>query len=140
MARRLLRIAAAGFAATLAAGSVGWAQSGQGQRPVRIGLSGGDLDACLSIAEVRGLARNGDNFLSVRARPSRVAPALDRLGSGRQVWICDSDAAPGWTGIVYAAEPGQECNVGSPVPTPRAYGGPCRQGWVAARYLTVIAG
>src|SRR5688572_21145707 len=78
------------------------AQPGQGQRPVRIGLSGPDMDACGGVAEVRGLAREGDNFLSVRARPSRVAPALDRLGTGRQVWICDEDAVTGWTGIVYA--------------------------------------
>ena len=83
---------------------------------------------------------SGDNYLAVRARPSRVAPELDRLTTGRQVWICDRDAVPGWTGIVYAAEPEQECNVGSPVPSPRAYGGPCRQGWVASRYLNVIAG
>ena len=104
------------------------------------GLAGSDLDACLSVAEVRGLDRNGDTFLSVRARPSRVAQALDRLGPGRQVWVCDADAVPGWTGIVYAAEPGQECNVGSPVATIRPYQGACRQGWVASRYLVVIAG
>jgi hypothetical protein len=135
---RMSWIAAAGLAALLASATA--AQPGQGIRPVRVGLSGADMDACLSLAEVRGLDRNGDNFLSVRARPSRVAPALDRLGPRRQVWICDGDAVPGWAGIVYAAEPGQECNVGSPVPAPRAYRGPCRQGWVAARYLTVIAG
>ncbi len=129
---------AAGVAGIVALTTAAAAQPGQ--RPVRIGLAGSDMDACLSVAEVRGLNRQGDNFLSVRARPSRVATALDRLGSGRQVWICDGDAAPGWTGIVYAAEPGQECNVGSPVPTPRPYAGPCRQGWVAARYLLVIAG
>jgi hypothetical protein len=135
---RMSWIAAAGLAALLASATA--AQPGQGIRPVRVGLSGADMDACLSLAEVRGLDRNGDNFLSVRARPSRVAPALDRLGPRRQVWICDGDAVPGWAGIVYAAEPGRECNVGSPVPAPRAYRGPCRQGWVAARYLTVIAG
>ncbi|HYD14480.1 MAG TPA: hypothetical protein VEC11_16660 [Allosphingosinicella sp.] len=133
-------IGAAGAAAALAAATVAVAQPGQGIRPVRVGLAGNDLDACLSLAEVRGLDRNGDNFLSVRARPSRVAPALDRLGPGRQVWVCDGDAVPGWTGIVYAAEPDQECNVGSPVATIRPYAGPCRQGWVASRYLTVIAG
>lgn len=135
---RMRLIAAAALAVATAGATV--AQPGQGIRPVRVGLSGADMDACLSLAEVRGLDRNGDNFLSVRARPSRVAPALDRLGPNRQVWICDGDAVPGWSGIVYAAEPGQECNVGSPVPAPRAYRGPCRQGWVAARYLTVIAG
>jgi len=110
-----------------------------GQRPVRVGLSGPDMDACLSVAEVRGLDRNGDNFLTVRTMPSRVARALDRLGTGRQVWVCDGDAVTGWTGIVYADRPGQECNVGSPVPTPRPYAGQCRQGWVASRYLVVIA-
>ncbi len=135
---RVSWIVATGLAVRLTAAAA--AQPGQGIRPVRTGLSGADMDACLSLAEVRGLDRNGDNFLAVRARPSRVAPALDRLTTGRQVWICDGDAVPGWSGIVYAAEPGQECNVGSPVQTPRAYGGPCRQGWVASRYLTVIAG
>ena len=135
---RVSWLAATGLAAMLAAAVA--AQPGQGIRPVRTGLSGADMDACLSLAEVRGLDRNGDNYLAVRARPSRVAPELDRLTTGRQVWICDRDAVPGWTGIVYAAEPEQECNVGSPVPSPRAYGGPCRQGWVASRYLNVIAG
>ena len=135
---RMIRMAAAGLAGLIATASA--AQPGQGIRPVRIGLAGSDMDACLSLAEVRGLDRNGDNVLSVRARPSRVAPALDRLGPGRQVWVCDSDAVPGWTGIVYAAGPGQECNVGSPVATIRPYAGACRQGWVASRYLAVIAG
>ncbi|HTU13004.1 MAG TPA: hypothetical protein VMG08_19095 [Allosphingosinicella sp.] len=135
---RIGRIAAASLllAGALPAG----AQPGQGVRPVRVGLAGPDMDACLSLAEVRGLDRNGDNVLTVRARTSRVAPALDRLGPGRQVWVCDGDAVPGWTGIVYAAEPGQDCNVGSPVPSIRPYAGACRQGWVASRYLTVIAG
>ncbi len=135
---RVSWIAATGLAVMLAAAAA--AQPGQGIRPVRVGLSGADMDACLSLAEVRGLSRTGDNYLAVRARPSRVAPELDRLTTGRQVWVCDADAVPGWTGIVYAAEPDHDCDVGSPVPSPRAYGGPCREGWVASRYLTVIAG
>lgn len=133
---RMLWIAAAALAGAVATAAV----AQQGLRPVRIGMAGNDLDACLSVAEVRGLDRNGDNTLSVRARPSRVAPAMDRLGPGRQVWVCDGDAVPGWTGIVYAERPDQECNVGAPVATIRPYAGPCRQGWVAARYLVVIAG
>lgn len=135
---RMTTVAAAGLAGLILLATAADAQ--QGRRPVRVGLAGNDLDACLSLAEVRGLDRNGDNFLSVRARPSRVAPALDRLGPGRQVWVCDGDAVPGWTGIVYAERPGEECNVGSPVASIRPYEGPCRQGWVASRYLVVIAG
>ena len=134
----------AGRSLWIAAGLAGMltnaAAAQPGQRPVRVGLSGPEMDACLSLAEVRGLDRNGGNMLPVRAMPSRVARALDGLGPGRQVWVCDGDAVPGWTGIVYAAEPGQDCNVGAPVSTPRPYAGPCRQGWVAARYLSVIAG
>lgn len=135
-----MRMAAAGLAGLIMVAAVTAADAQPGRRPVRVGLAGSDLDACLSVAEVRGLDRNGDNFLSVRARPSRVAPALDRLGPGRQVWVCDADAVPGWTGIVYAERPGEECSVGSPVASIRPYDGPCRQGWVASRYLTVIAG
>ena len=93
---RVSWLAATGLAAMLATAVA--AQPGQGIRPVRTGLSGADMDACLSLAEVRGLDRNGDNYLAVRARPSRVAPELDRLTTGRQVWICDRDAVPGWTG------------------------------------------
>ena len=135
---RMRIMTAAGLAGLIVLATAADAQ--QGGRPVRVGLAGSDLDACLSLAEVRGLDRNGDNFLSVRARPSRVAPALDRLGPGRQVWVCDADAVPGWTGIVYAERPGEECQVGSPVASIRPYSGPCRQGWVASRFLAVIAG
>jgi hypothetical protein len=135
------RIAAASLLlAGMLASGLASAQPGQGVRPVRVGLAGADMDACLSLAEVRGLDRHGDNFLTVRARPQRVAPALGRLRTGQQVWVCDGDAVTGWTGIVYAEEPGQECNVGSPVPSIRPYAGACRQGWVASRYLVVIAG
>lgn len=132
-----LFVAAGLLAAGIAAGA---AQAQPGQRPVRVGLAGDDLDACLSLAEVRGLDRNGDNFLAVRATPTRAGRVLDRLGPNRQVWVCDRDAVPGWTGIVYADRPGVDCNVGSPVASIRPYRGPCRQGWVSSRYLVVIAG
>ena len=95
---------AAGFAM---AGMVGNAGAQTGIRPVRIGLAGPELDACLSLAEVRGVDREGGNVLTVRAIPRIGATALDRLAPGRQVWVCDGDAMPGWTGIVYAEPPGQ---------------------------------
>jgi len=126
--------------AVLSAGAL-WASASTaqpGNRPVRVGLAGADLDACLSLAEVQGLDPNGDNFLTVRAAPSREARALDRLGPGQQVWVCEE--SPGWSGIVYATRRNRQCNVGSPVPRPRPYAGACRQGWVASRYLVTIAG
>ena len=122
------------------AGLAGMASAQTGTRPVRIGLAGPELDACLSLAEVRGVDREHGNALTVRAIPRIGATPLDRLAPGRQVWVCDSDAMPGWTGIVYAEQPGQECAVAAPVASPQSYAGPCRTGWVASRYLAVIAG
>lgn len=122
------------------AGLAGNAGAQPGIRPVRIGLAGPALDACLSLAEVRGVNRETGNVLIVRAIPRIGAIPLDRLAPGRQVWICDGDAMPGWTGIVYAERPGQDCGVAAPVASPQSYAGPCRTGWVASRYLAVIAG
>ena len=137
---KLTLFVATGLLTASIAASAAQGQGQAGQRPVRVGLAGNDLDACLSLAEVRGLDRNGDNFLTVRATPTRAGRVLDRLGPNRQVWICDGDAVPGWTGIVYADRPGVACNVGSPVPSIRPYQGPCRTGWVFSRYLFVVAG
>ena len=107
----------------------------------RIGLAGDDLDACLSIGQVTGLNPRGDNFLAVRFQPTTKARVNDRLGPGRQVWICEQ--AGEWLGVVYdrfAAEGPGDCGVASPVPAARPYDGACRWGWVNSRYVTVIAG
>lgn len=109
-------------------------------RPVRIGTAEPDLDACLSQGEVAGLDPRGDNYLTVRAGPGRDSRALDRLGPGRIVNVCERRG--GWLGIVYgtASGLGEDCGTGSPVPHPRRYAGPCRSGWVAARYIRIVAG
>ncbi|WP_275230113.1 hypothetical protein [Novosphingobium album (ex Liu et al. 2023)] len=108
--------------------------------PVRIG-GAAELDACGSLARVARLKRGGENFLSVRARPSPRARELDRLGPGRLVWICDAAMDGAWTGIVYAPAAGDaDCGVGSPVPHRRAYAGTCASGWVASRFLEGVAG
>jgi len=111
------------------------------ERVPRIGVAGHDLDACLSIGQVTGLNPQGDNFLSVRALPSTDGTEKDRLGSGRQIWVCDN--AGEWLGIIYDPDPSEEpgdCGVASPVETERPYVGRCRWGWVSSRYVTVIAG
>ena len=109
-------------------------------RPVHVGLAGSDLDACLSLGEVSGLNPRGDNFLAVRAAPSAKARMVARLRTGHRVEVCEQQG--GWLGIVYDTDPSgrRDCGTGSPVPNARAYRGPCLSGWVAARYVTIIAG
>ena len=109
-------------------------------RPVMIGSDGPDAVACRAIGAVSGLNRRGDNFLSVRARPDVRARELARLRSGRRVDVCDRTADGRWLGIVYG-RPGEDCGVDAPVSRPQPYqaGWACRSGWVAARYVTIIA-
>ncbi|HYI49555.1 MAG TPA: hypothetical protein VEX35_13940 [Allosphingosinicella sp.] len=118
------------------------AASGAGAQPlpVRIGLEGPDMDACGSLGEVRGLNRRGQNYLSVRAGPRAHLPERDRLRTGRQVFVCQTSRDGEWLGVVYGRTPGQQCNVGSPVRSPRPYSGRCRSGWVNSRYITIVAG
>ena len=132
MRRAFLALAAA-FA------SVGAAQPGLDQ-PVMIGGTE-DFDACPSNAQVKPLNPRGDNFLSVRSRPSVKGRELARLRSGQDVWACDETADGEWTGIVYApAGRDISCGVGSPIAKRQAYDGPCKTGWVASRFIVIIAG
>jgi len=126
---------AAGLASAVAAAAI----AAGPDRPVRIGTAAADLDACLSQSEVSGLNPRGDNYLTVRAGPGRDARDIGRLGPGHIVNVCEQ--RNGWLGVVFGPAGRQEdCGVGSPVPRPRAYDGPCHSGWVAARYVRVVAG
>lgn len=111
-------------------------------RPVIVGEAGADMDACLSTGAVHGLNPRGDNFLAVRAAPSTNAAIVARLRANHPVHICDSAGNDAWIGIVFTPTPRsrRDCLVGSPVPRPQAYRGPCRSGWVAARYILHLAG
>lgn len=95
------------------------------------------MDACGGYGEVFNLNPDGDNFLAVRDRPSSSGQELDRLGPGMGVSMCLEEGE--WVGIVYSKS-GQNCGVGSPVLSPRAYSGPCRSGWVFGKYVKLIAG
>ena len=66
-----------------------------------------------------------------RHRPARPRPHRQRLRGAGQ-----------WLGIVFgpAGRPDEYCGVGSAIPRPRAYDGPCHSGWVAARYIRIVAG
>jgi hypothetical protein len=105
---------------------------------VRIMVGGHDnLDACGSQGQVSGLNANGDNFLAVRAGPGTSYEKFDELHTGDVVNICMTQS--GWLGIVYTRHKGEDCGVGTPLPRD-LYRGPCRTGWVAAQYVTTIAG
>jgi hypothetical protein len=100
-----------------------------------------DLDACPSNAEVTGLNPRGDNFLSVRSRPSTRARELTRLRAGAMVWACDETADGSWTGVVFSP-PGRDidCGVGTPAARHQPYRGPCASGWVSSRFIRIVAG
>lgn len=111
-------------------------------RPERPVLVGGreDLDACLTVAKVTGLNPRGDNFLSLRSRPSGKAGELMRLRPGQQVWVCE-ETPEGWTGVLVAPADGDlDCGVGTPIASRQAYSGQCQSGWVASRFLEIVAG
>src|SRR5690242_11023907 len=75
-----------------------------------------EFDACPSNARVKPLNPKGDNFLSVRSKPSVKGRELARLKSGQDVWACDETRDGEWTGIVYSP-PGKDisCGVGTPI-------------------------
>lgn len=109
--------------------------------PVRIGThEHPDLDACLSSGEVSGLKPGGDGFLAVRSGPGTKYAMTDKLAEGRLFHMCDSSADHEWIGIVYNADGSLNCDVGSPVESPRDYHGECKSGWVNKRWVRVVAG
>lgn len=112
------------------------------QRPERPVMVGGqdDLDACLTVSKVTGLNPRGDNFLSLRSQPSSKARELIRLRPEQQVWVCE-ETPGGWSGVLITPADGSlDCGVGTPIARRQAYSGACQSGWVASRFLEVIAG
>ena len=102
--------------------------------PVHIGGEPG-LDACGSQGRTTNLRRG--QFLAVRTGPSVRHRLLDRLGSGRDLWLCELRFS--WYAVVYATS-GEDCGVSSEQAKRVAYRGPCRSGWVYARYVELTAG
>ena len=100
-----------------------------------------DLDACLSAVRVTGLDPKGDNYLSLRSRPSAKARELARLPAGQIMSSCARSRDGMWTGVVYnpSGDP-LDCGTGTPIARRQPYRGPCASGWVATRFIVVIAG
>ena len=97
-----------------------------------------DGDACGSLARPIGLKAHGDGFLSLRAGPATSYRELLRLTVRDELFLCTSQGE--WAGVVMRDRGGKDCGTGSPAPIRRNYHGPCRSGWVALRYLHVVAG
>ena len=110
----------------------GMAGSVNGRSVVMIG---GDESrpGCPGSGKVGGLSVAGT--LSVRAAPGTAAARLDKLSNGANVFMCDWSADGAWVGVVYDGSPGADCGVSGKVTPSRAYEGPCKSGWVSARYL-----
>lgn len=110
----------------------GMANYANGRSAVMIG---GDESrpGCPGSGKVGGMSAAGT--LSVRAAPGTAAAKLDKLSTGAKVFMCDWSADGAWVGVVYAGSPGSDCGVSNKVTPSRAYEGPCKSGWVSARYL-----
>jgi hypothetical protein len=96
------------------------------------------MDACGGIGQVTGLNPAGDNFLNLRSAPGLQGAVLERLGPGRRLIVCDEDDTGLWLGVI--VDDGLDCRIADRVPQRVAYRGPCRSGWVFARYVTLLAG
>lgn len=102
--------------------------------PVHIGGEPG-LDACGSQGRIAKLRRG--QFLAVRSGPGIRYRLIDRLGSGRELWLCELRSD--WYGVVYSTS-GEDCGVSSEQAKRVIYRGPCRAGWVSAHYVLLTAG
>lgn len=128
------------FASALIAAAFPVAARAPAARPVMVGGEV-ELDACPSIGVIIPLRKGGDGFVAVRAAPSVKAQMLDKLKPGRELILCDDSADGKWMGVVYAdPSAGTDCGLATSMARRAPYAGPCRSGWVARRFVKVIAG
>jgi len=116
-----------------------WATADNVATPVVVG-GDDNLDACSGLGAVSGLNAKGDGFLAVRSGANVAYPLVDKLTEGREVYICNKSVDGKWLGVVYSHDNGDDCGVTSPVNPARPYKGPCKSGWVNARWIKWLAG
>ena len=110
------------------------------QVPVTLHSPDEFLDACSGGAVRPWRGPPGDS-VDVRSGPGPSYPVVDRLATGHQFGVCDGDAE--WTGVIYSPEgtDDSDCGpLGTPVPEPVVYRGPCKSGWLEADKVEVVAG
>lgn len=134
----------------LAASSPSLAQ-GPAPQPVvvkSIVLDGKKIAPGGAVAEIVGLRKGGDGFVSVRAAPSTKAAEMGRLGPGQRIIavLQDNWNAASFVGVIYVPDSKADTPLMDACRLPEAppyfdgtYTGPCRTGWVARRFVRVLA-
>lgn len=126
-------------------------------RPVTlqpIMLDGRPIAPAGSVAQIVGLKKTGgDGFVSVRGAPSLQGAERGRLTLGKHVIMLSGEKETekaGFVGVLYvetsndnAVDLEQACGIENP-PSPtrterKPYTGPCKSGWVAKRFVKVLA-
>ncbi|WP_324134644.1 hypothetical protein [Bosea sp. (in: a-proteobacteria)] len=137
-------------ALTLAAASSSLAQ-GMAPEPVvvkSIMLDGKKIAPGGAVAEIFGLRKGGDGFVSVRSAPSTKAAELGRLVQGeRVIGVLQKDwNSASFVGVIYLPDAQADTAMMEACRLPEAppyfdgtYTGPCRSGWVARRFVRVLA-
>ena len=108
--------------------------------PVRIGELGASFAACN--ARGAGRERVASGPIPVRAAPFEQSQEVDSLPPGAEFFICSRSHDQRWFGIVYdeGGAAAARCGVSDPVPSRRAYEGPCAAGWVPSARVRLISG
>ena len=102
-----------------------------------------------AVAKVEGLKKGGDGYVSVRVAPSTRAREVDRLTEGTfliRTFAERTDAGTRFVGVIYDPDgksdrPMME-TCGIPEAPPYSLGpykGPCKSGWVALRFVKILA-
>ncbi len=109
-------------------------RSNPGRGPISVTVGGHPTrDPCAKSGVVSVVQHKG--VLTVRAGPGSAFPAVDRLGNGKPVHLCDWSGDGNWIGIVYADRTGLSCGLSKPIAQAEPYGGACLSGWVSSRFV-----
>ncbi len=102
-----------------------------------------------AVAQIQGLKKGGDGFVSVRDAPSTKGRETDRLTEGTfliRTFAEGADAGTKFVGVVYDRDVNSDrsmlerCAIPEAPPySSGAYKGPCKSGWMAARFVRVLA-
>ena len=106
-----------------------------------------------SVAQIVGLKKGGDGFVSVRGAPSPKGNERDRLTLGHYVLAAhpfDDWKKATFISVIYVDEKGGPdgglevvCGIENPPPpaatAKKVYTGPCKSGWVHKRFVKVLA-